>query len=73
MSFLIFRDFFTDFSEFISLFNNKTELKKGAKSRLNLRKTHVDATWHIGPRGNATRAHAARYLFPYIIYILYNA
>ena len=28
---------------------------------------HVDATWHSGPRGSATQAHAA-YLF--IIYIL---
>ena len=28
---------------------------------------HVDATWHSGPRGSATRAHA---VFIYIIFLL---
>ena len=30
----------------------------------------MDATWHSGPRGNATRAHAA-YAFIYLCYIVY--
>ena len=30
--FSIFRDFFSDFSEFISIFNNKNELKKWQKA-----------------------------------------
>ena len=35
----------------------------------------MDATWHLGPRGSATRAHAAlarRSIHLYFIYILYN-
>ena len=33
---------------------------------------HVDATWHSGPRGSATRAHAAptrRYIYIFTIII----
>ena len=35
----------------------------------------MDATWHLGPHGSATRAHAApkrRIIHLYLIYILYN-
>ena len=35
----------------------------------------MDATWHLGPRGSATRAHAApmqRIIHLYFIYIQYN-
>ena len=34
-------------------------IKIKAKRVLFLRRTHVDATWHSGPHGSATRAHAA--------------
>ena len=73
MNFSIFRDFFSDFSEFILIFNNKNELKKEAKSGLIPRGSHVDATWHSGPRGSATRAHVAptRRIHIFIIYIVY--
>ena len=40
-----------------------------------LRRSHVDATWHSGPHGSATRAHAApmRRIYIFIItYIIYN-
>ena len=40
--------------------------------------THVDATWHSGPRGSATRAHAAPtrrcdtlFIFTYILVIVH--
>ena len=39
------------------------------------RGTHVDATWHLGPRGSATRAHAAPmrcYIYIYYYYIIYK-
>ena len=73
--FSIFRDFFLDFSEFISNFNNTNELKKGAKSGLIPRGTRVDATWHARPRGSATRTHAAPtrrniYLYLYSLYYI---
>ena len=32
---------------------------------------HVDATWHSGPRGSATRAHGA-YLYIYLFNTYYN-
>ena len=35
------------------------------------RGSHVDATWHSGPRGSATRAHAA-YIYFYILHIIYS-
>ena len=55
MNFLIFRDFFPDFSELILIFNVKYNLKKSKKRVLFVR-GHVDATWHVGPRGSATQA-----------------
>ena len=44
-----------------------------AKSGLIPRGSHVDATWHSGPRGSATRAHAAptRRTHIFIIYRVY--
>ena len=47
------------FSEFISILNNKNELKNDKKFFIFSRGSHVDATWHSGPRGSATWAHAA--------------
>ena len=71
--FFYFSGFFPDFSEFILIFNNKNELKKIAKSGLIPCGSHVDATWHSGPRGSATRAHAAptRCIHIFIIDIVY--
>ena len=44
-----------------------------AKSGLIPRGSHVDATWHLRPRGSATRAHAAptRHIQIFIFYIAY--
>ena len=42
-----------------------------AKSGLIPRGSHMDATWHLWPRGSATRAHAA-YTYIYNLYSLYN-
>ena len=65
-------DFFDLFLRFLML---KIQFKN-AKSGLNLHGTHVDATWHLGPRGSATRAHTAPtwrniylYSYSFIIYI----
>ena len=74
MNFL-FLGIFSDFSEFISIFNNKNKLKR-AKSGLIPRGSHVDATdvalratWqhHAGPRGAY-----ATYTYIYNLYSLYN-
>ena len=48
-------------------------IKKITKSVYILRGPHVDATWHSGPRGSATRAHAepTRRIYTYIFYIFY--
>ena len=43
-------------------------LKKN-KKRLFTARGHVDAMWHSGPRGSATRAHAAYILNIYFITI----
>ena len=54
-----FRDFFCifpDFSDFYFLF--KTVFKKNKKMFWFARGTCVDATWHSGPRGSATRTRA---------------
>ena len=40
-------------------------LKNGKKLFLSAR-GHVDATWHSGPHGSATRAHAA-YIYVYLL------
>ena len=69
MNFIIFTDFFWIFSYFIfdlKLFLNK---KEGFS-----RGSHVNATWHSRPRGNAMRAHAAptrRDIYLHIYYIYY--
>ena len=50
-------------------------IKKGQKRVLFSRGTYVDATWHLGPRGSATGAHAAptrhdvTYIFIFIVII----
>ena len=49
----------------------KINLKKCKKKVLTAR-GHVDAMWHSGPRGSATRAHAAysmNIIYYYYIYI----
>ena len=54
-----FRDFFCiflDFSDFYFLF--KTVFKKNKKMFWFAHGTRVDATWHLGPRGSATRTRA---------------
>ena len=66
MIFIIFRDF----SDFIFRFKTFKKNKKNAKKCLISERGHVDATWHSGPRGSATRAHAA-YAFIYLCYIVY--
>ena len=57
--FSIFRDFFWIFLIYFTIFYVKNDLKKMQKWFIISRGTHVDATWHIGPRGSATRDHAA--------------
>ena len=70
MIFIIFRDFFPDFSNFIfDLIEFKTMKKRGKRDCF-LRGSHVGATWHTRPRGRATQAHATQYL--YLSYIVYN-
>ena len=59
MIFIIFRDFFQDFSNFIFDLNVKIKLKKMQKRVLFFARGHVDATWHARPCGIATRGHAA--------------
>ena len=66
-----FSGFLNRFSYFIfdfkSIFN---KLKKNARG------ARVDATWHSGPRGSATRTRAAPtwrvFSILYILYILYS-
>ena len=58
MIFLIFRDFSGFFSINFAIFNVKNDLKISKKGGL-FAQGHVDATWHSGPRGSATRTHAA--------------
>ena len=58
MNFLIFR-IFSRFFLFILRFLMLKIRFKNVKMFIFLRGTHVDATWHSGPRGNATRAHTA--------------
>ena len=57
--------FFRDFSRFLwinfAIFNVKNELKISKKGLI-FAPGHVDATWHSGPRGSATRAHASAYV-----------
>ena len=68
--FSIFRDFFWIFSEFISILNNKNELKNDKSFLFFARVPHgcdvaLRATWqrHAGPRG----AYAAyRYIYHYL-------
>ena len=50
---------------------NLKKNKKKYKKRLISAWGHVDVTWHSGPRGNATRAHAAptRHISIHIIYL----
>ena len=68
MNFL-FLGIFSRFLWIYFLFKSiKMNLKK-CKKRLFTARGHVDATWHSGPRGSATRAHAAYSI--YIIYLLY--
>ena len=57
------------FSEFISIFNNKNELKR-AERGLIPRGSHVDVTWHSGPRDSAMRARARLCgIYVYILFI----
>ena len=72
MNFL-FLGIFLDFSEFISIFNNKNELKNSKKWINSVRvpgrcNVALRATWqrHLGPRG----AYAA-YTYIYNLYSLY--
>ena len=69
MIFTIFRDF----SDFIFDLKTLKIIKEMIKRGSFLRGSHVDATWHAGPRCSATRAHAAptRRTF-IIIYITYS-
>ena len=58
MNFLILRDFFLDFCEFIfefKMFRNNLKIKKGLFSH----ETQVDATWHARPCGRATQTHGS--------------
>ena len=64
--FSIFRDFFPDFSEFISIFNNKNKLKNDKKDFL----FHTGPTWmrrgtqgHVAvPRGPTRRLRSVIYI-----------
>ena len=56
------------------IFNAKKRFKN-AKMFIFSRRTHVDAMWHSGPRGSATRAHAAptrRIVYIMFAYFIYN-
>ena len=61
MNFLIFRDIFPDFSEFILIFNVNNKFKMGKKGGI-ICAGHVDVTWHSGPRGSATQTHGSAYV-----------
>ena len=50
---------FLNFSELILRFLMIKTIKIKAKKGFILCGTHVDATWHSGPRGSSTQAHAA--------------
>ena len=54
-----FKGFFLNFSQLILQFLNvKNDFQNKQEGGL-IARGHVDATWHSGPRGSATRAHAA--------------
>ena len=65
----IFSGFFLNLFRFLIIKMNS----KMAKSGLILCGSHVDATWHSGPRGSATRAHVAptQLIRIFIIYIVF--
>ena len=76
MNFLIFRNFSGFFLNYFRFLKIKNDLKNDKKG-VNIRAGHVDMTWHLGPRGSATRAPAWRggdtwVLFIFIIYRFYN-
>ena len=65
-----FQGFFWIFSELNLIFKWLKWFNKKQKGIDFFRGSHVDATWHSGPRGSATRAHTYTYI--YILYSLYN-
>ena len=57
-----FRDFSRFFLNLFLIFNVKNNLKIVQKRGLFSCGTHVDATWHSGPRSRATQTHASPFV-----------
>ena len=56
------KDFFGFFLNLFSIFKVLKRISKMQKRGLFSRGTHVDATWHLGPRGRATQTHMSPYV-----------